>query len=161
MMFLLEFQFQQGLSISLWIYASEWHPKASQWEPQVLGNLLSALQNWNHWRVPRQAVWQSEVWVTLPTEHSALPKLIHGIHHWNQSAFDSLGFVVAGLWIYATFSLFTIGVVDSYITVKGKEKYFVGKQWFKCLRNQPSTDVHGQASDSEWSLLDEILINLV
>lgn len=99
-------------------------------------------------------MWHSEVWVTIPTEHSALPKVIHGIWHWNQSWFDSLGFVVAGLWSYATFSLFTIGIGDSYITVKRKEKYFVGKEWFKCLRDKPSIDTHGQASDSEWSLLN-------
>ena len=54
MICLSELCFQQGLSTSLWIYASEWHPKAIQWEPQVLGNLLSTSQNWNHQRVPRQ-----------------------------------------------------------------------------------------------------------
>lgn len=94
-----------------------------------------------------------------PTEHlcTANSDTWNFISHWNQSGFDSLGFVAAGYWIYATFSLFTIAIVYSCITVKGKEKYFVGKQWFKGI-NLPLMSMD---MDSEWSLLDHTLINLV
>lgn len=75
-------------------------------------------------------------------------------------------FVVVGFRISATFSLFTMGNVYSYITVKGKQQYFVGKHWFQCQRDpspirlqhkvqSPSIGVCGS------SLLDQILISLV
>lgn len=139
-----------SLDLCLWM--------ASQSNPVGATGTWELAQHFPELESPKSSqarMWHSEVWVpSLQSTHSALPEVLCGIWHWNQSGFDSLGFVVAGLWSYATFSLFTIGIGDSYITIRRKEKYFVGKQWFKCLRDKPSIDTHRQASNSEWSLLD-------
>lgn len=148
--------------MSLWVYASECgDPKQASRTHKYVRNCLTLCRTEIIKEFPgKHSNSVKYGWSSLQST-SALPTVVPDILSWNKSVFDHLCFVVAVFWISATFSLFTIGDVYSYITVKGNQQHFVGKHWFQCLRDPPpirlehkvhlsTVNVSGEASGPEF-----------